>query len=169
MSPLVELTLAVLLATGAVYFVLRPIFRVTPSVSEGGEGEGEDSEEDQSPRAVALRALKEIEFDRATGKLSDADYDALKRQYTGMAVEALRVTEGVRGQVSGARVPDTRHLTPETSVACPIHGPSSEVGAQFCAECGRRLSSAHGFCGRCGAALESGAHFCNACGARVAA
>ena len=173
MSPLVELTLAVLLATGAVYFVLLPIFRpVTPSRWEGGVeagGEGQDSEEDQSPRAVALRALKEIEFDRATGKLSDADYDALKRQYTGMAVEALRVIEGVRGQVSGARVPDTRHLTPETSVACPIHGPRSEPGARFCGECGRRLSAAHGFCARCGAALESGAHFCNDCGARVAA
>ena len=89
MNPLLELTLAVLLATGAVYFVLRPIFRVTPSGSEGGEGEGDDSEEDQSPRAVALRALKEIEFDRATGKLSDADYDALKKQYTGMALDAL--------------------------------------------------------------------------------
>ena len=171
MNPLLELTLAVLLATGAVYFVLRPIFRVTPSGSEGDEGEGDDSEEDQSPRAVALRALKEIEFDRATGKLSDADYDALKQQYTGMAVEALRETEG-----AGFRVPgfghgkaETRHQAPDTAVACPIHGPSSEIGARFCPECGRRLSAAHGFCARCGAALESGAHYCNACGARVAA
>jgi len=167
-SPLVELTLAVLLATGAVYFVLRPIFRVTPSVSEGGEGEGEASEEDQSPRAVALRALKEIEFDRATGKLSDADYDALKGQYTGMAVEALRDAGWGMGDAAPQRAAP-HPASPIPHPACPIHGPSSEVGAQFCAECGRRLSSAHGFCARCGAALESGAHFCNACGARVAA
>jgi len=175
-NPLVELALAVLLAAGTVYFVLLPIIRpVTPSLGEGGVGGGdeeeEDSEEDQSPRAVALRALKEIEFDRATGKLSDADYDALKNQYTALAVEALRETAG-----SGYRVPgagqgraDTRHPTPDTAVACPVHGPPLQPGAQFCAECGRRLSSAHGFCSRCGAALESEAHFCNACGARVAA
>jgi len=160
-SPLVELTLAVLLATGAVYFVLRPIFRVTPSGSEGGEGEGDDSEEDQSPRAVALRALKEIEFDRATGKLSDADYDALKKQYTGMALDALREA----GPSHAFPLP----ASPIPHPACPIHGPSSEIGARFCPECGRRLSAAHGFCARCGAALESGAHYCNACGARVAA
>jgi len=151
----------VLLATGAVYFVLRPIFRVTPSGSEGGEGEGDDSEEDQGPRAVALRALKEIEFDRATGKLSDADYDALKKQYTGMALDALRE--------AGPSHAFPHPASPIPHPACPIHGPSSEIGARFCPECGRRLSAAHGFCARCGAALESGAHYCNACGARVAA
>ena len=159
MSQLVELTLAVLLATGAVYFVLRPIFRVTASVVEGDEGD--ESEEDLSPRAVALRALKEIEFDRATGKLSDADYDALKNQYTGMALDALRE--------AGPSHAFPHPASPIPHPACPIHGPSSEIGARFCPECGRRLSAAHGFCARCGAALESGAHYCNACGARVAA
>jgi hypothetical protein len=32
---------------------------------------------------MALAALKEIEFDRETGKLSDADYELLKTRYTG--------------------------------------------------------------------------------------
>jgi len=166
-NPLVELTLAVLLATGAVYFVLLPIFRpATPSdglgEEEGGsEGEGEESEDDSSPRAVALRALKEIEFDRATGKLSDADYDALKQKYTALAVEALRDASQPRAIAH----PSSLISHP----ACPQHGPRSEPGAQFCGECGRRLSSAHGFCGRCGAALEADAHFCNACGNSVAA
>jgi len=172
-SPLVELTLAVLLATGAVYFVLRPIFRVTASVVEGDEGD--ESEEDLSPRAVALRALKEIEFDRATGKLSDADYDALKNQYTGMALDALREAGPSHAFPHPASPipPPASPIPPPTSPiphsSCPIHGPSSEIGARFCPECGRRLSAAHGFCARCGAALESGAHYCNACGARVAA
>ena len=171
MNPLVELTLAVVLAAGAVYFVLLPILRpVTASRGEEDDaGAGEDSDEDLSPRAVALRALKEIEFDRATGKLSDADYDALKQKYTGLAVEALREKEGVRAQVSGVRTSEPRHLAPDSSRACPIHGPRKEPGAQFCGECGRRLSTAHGFCSRCGAALEAEAHYCNACGNRVAA
>ena len=162
MNPLVELTLAVLLAAGAVYFVLLPIFRPVPSGSEvGDEDDGADSEEDQSPRAVALRVLKEIEFDRATGKLSDADYDALKQKYTALAVETLRDAW-----------PPSTSAHPSSLIShsvCPTHGPRSEPGAVFCGECGRRLSSAHGFCGRCGAALEAEAHFCNACGNRVAA
>jgi len=161
-NPLFELMLAVLLAAGAVYFVLLPIFRPAPSSSEvGDEDDGADSEEDQSPRAMALRALKEIEFDRATGKLSDADYDELEQKYTALAVEASRDASQPRAI--------THPPSPIPDPKCPTHGPRSEPGAQFCGECGRRLSSAHGFCSRCGAALEAEAHFCNACGNRVAA
>ncbi|PYO42304.1 MAG: hypothetical protein DMD29_03775 [Gemmatimonadetes bacterium] len=117
---------------------------------------------------MALRALKEIEFDRATGKLSDADYDELKQKYTALAVETLRDAGwGMRGAQ-----PPSRSAHPSSLIShpvCPTHGPRTEPGAQFCGECGRRLSSAHGFCSRCGAALEAEAHFCNACGNRVAA
>ena len=162
MNPLVELTLAVLLAAGAVYFVLLPIFRpVTPSEAVEGGDDGSEGEDDSSPRAVALRALKEIEFDRATGKLSDADYDELKNKYTALAVEASRDASQPRA------IPHPPSPIPHP--ACPNHGPRSEPGAVFCGECGRRLSAAHGFCSRCGAALEAEAHFCNACGNRVAA
>ena len=45
---------------------------------------------EETVKGVALAALKEIEFDRETGKLSDADYEFLKAKYTGQAVEALR-------------------------------------------------------------------------------
>src|SRR3989454_10123305 len=78
LTGMLEVITGILLAAGAVYFVLRPILHPElPESGKEGEGgleEGEDPEDDLSPRAVALRALKEIEFDRATGKLSDADY-----------------------------------------------------------------------------------------------
>ena len=45
---------------------------------------------EETPKGVALAALKEIEFDRETGKLSDEDYEFLKAKYTMAAVEALR-------------------------------------------------------------------------------
>src|SRR6266704_1669824 len=79
LTGMLELITGILLAAGAVYFVLRPLLHPElPEPGKGDEGgleEGEDPEDDLSPRAVALRALKEIEFDRATGKLYDADYD----------------------------------------------------------------------------------------------
>src|SRR3989454_8331391 len=79
-----ELIAGILLVAGALYLVLKPVFQ--PRFAEVGKGDGgsveggEDPDDDLSPGAVALRALKEIEFDRATGKLSDADYDALKAE-----------------------------------------------------------------------------------------
>ena len=172
---MLELIGGILLAAGAVYFVLQPILR--PGSSGGKErdagsvDEGDDPDDDFSPRAVALRALKEIEFDRATGKLSDADYDNLKTKYTTEALAALRADatgSGMRdaGSVSGAgSLPASRipHL------ACPTHGPRPESDAAFCSECGRRLATAPGYCARCGTALEHEAHYCHSCGARVAA
>ena len=138
----------------------------------GSVDEGDDPDDDFSPRAVALRALKEIEFDRATGKLSDADYDALKARYTADALAALRLESpggemrDAGGVASGAAShPASRIPHP----VCPTHGVRPESEAQFCSECGRRLATAPGYCARCGTALESDAHYCHSCGARVAA
>ena len=126
--------------------------------------EGEDPDDDLSPPAVALRALKEIEFDRATGKLSDADYDALKAEYTVAALAALRTEHGSRIPTDAA-APSSLLPAP----VCPTHGPRPEADAMFCSECGRRLAAAPGYCARCGTSLEREARYCHSCGARVAA
>jgi hypothetical protein len=172
---MLELIGGILLAAGAVYFVLQPILRPGSSGGEerdaGSVDEGDDPDDDFSPRAVALRALKEIEFDRATGKLSDADYDNLKTKYTTEALAALRADatgSGMRdaGSVSGAGSHPASRIPHPT---CPTHGPRPESDAAFCSECGRRLATAPGYCARCGSALEHDAHYCHSCGARVAA
>jgi double zinc ribbon protein len=168
----VELLAGIVLAGSAVYFVLQPIFRASPpgdGTGEDAEGdEGEDPGDDLSARAVALRALKEIEFDRATGKLSDEDYDALKAKYTAEALAALR-SAGERGAGSGLLRGTAAPRSPLPPPACSTHGPRPESDAAFCSECGRRLAAAPGYCARCGSALEREAHYCHACGARVAA
>lgn len=171
MLQILELVVGILLAAGATYFVLRPILRpppTSPALASGAAGtdqhidEGEDPEDDLSPQAVALRALKEIEFDKATGKLSDRDYDELKAKYTAEALAALRGDEGRE------RAP-TRPSSPVPHASCPEHGPRPEKDVVFCSECGRRLGTAPGYCARCGTGLVTDARYCNACGARVAA
>ncbi|HYK81700.1 MAG TPA: zinc ribbon domain-containing protein [Gemmatimonadales bacterium] len=168
-----ELIAGILLAGGAVVFVLRPVFQPSAAAAAGEADDGPDPEDDLSPRAVALRALKEIEFDRATGKLSDADYDALKARYTAEALVALRAEAeapatppGPHLRASAAAAPGRGPAHP---AACPTHGPRPERDAAFCSECGRRLTAAPGYCIRCGTSLEQDARYCQACGARVAA
>jgi hypothetical protein len=146
-----------------VYFVLRPILSPIPHDERpAAREEGEDPDDDYSRRAVALRALKEIEFDRATGKLTDADYDALKRKYTGEALVALREEEATP-------LPVATRPSPPGAVTCPTDGPRPEANAHFCSACGRRLGEAPGYCTRCGTALEPEARFCARCGVKVAA
>jgi hypothetical protein len=164
---MLELILGILLAAGATYFVLLPILRPSAELASGDAAgdEGEDPADDMSPQTVALRALKEIEFDRATGKLSDTDYEQLKAKYTEQALAALRGegSPGTREPRAIARGQKTAGLT------CPEHGARPEPDAVFCSDCGRRLGTARGYCARCGTALEDDARYCNRCGARVAA
>jgi len=168
-----ELIAGILLVAGALYLVLKPVFQ--PRFAEVGKGDGgsveggEDPDDDLSPGAVALRALKEIEFDRATGKLSDADYDALKTRYTSEALVALRAESREQGAGSSPIGPAPASRSPLPAPSCPTHGPRPESDAVFCSACGRRLATAPGYCARCGTALEHDAHYCHSCGARVAA
>src|SRR5207302_3410118 len=60
-----ELIVGVLLAGAAVWFVLRPVLRPEDAATflgtgggAGPENEGDDPDDDFSPRAVALRALR---------------------------------------------------------------------------------------------------------------
>jgi DNA-directed RNA polymerase subunit RPC12/RpoP len=164
---MLELILGILLAAGATYFVLLPILRPpVESASDAAGDEGEDPADDMSPQTVALRALKEIEFDRATGKLSDTDYEQLKAKYTQEAVAAMR-GEQRAGSRQQMLKPAPRSLLP--APACPEHGTPPEADAVFCPHCGKRLGGAPGYCVRCGTALEDDARYCNRCGARVAA
>ena len=167
MSAFAELAVGVILAAAATYFVLRPI--IVPRPSEPVADEAVDPEDDLSPRAVALRALKEIEFDRATGKLTDGDYEALQRRYTAEALQALRTEASTPAPVTP--ITPRAPTPPAVEPACPVHGrrPPSERDPRYCSECGRRLEPAAGFCSRCGAAMEPGARFCSSCGRSVAA
>lgn len=172
----------ILLLAGSFWLVLDPILRPrSPAAADPALDTGPDPDDDLSPRAVALRALAEIEFDRATGKLSQADYDALKARYTRETLDALRQEQQARPPVMALatsttpppapQVPPRASQAPVPPHSCPAHGPRTEVGAAYCSECGRRLGVREGdqFCGKCGSLLEPEARFCARCGDRVAA
>ena len=111
--------------------------------------------------ARAIDALREIEFDRETGKLSDADYAALKAAYTASALSELRREDAG----------DSRGRSPGAVVAprwtCSTCGPRPESDALFCSNCSRYLP---GVCAGCGVAVaEPAARYCAGCGQRLVA
>ena len=178
-----EVLAAVLVGIAALWLVLQPLIR--PRSSPSVPFEPLDPEE--TPKGVALAALKEIEFDRETGKLSDDDYELLKAKYTVAAVEALRheqagavsndiealITVRVRSLRSAEATTSSDASPPlfpgsDSGRACETCGPRPEPDAVFCSTCGRRLT-AREHCDRCGAGLVPGSSFCEACGRPVAA
>jgi hypothetical protein len=178
-----ELVAAALVGLAAVWLVLQPL--VLPGRPRTQVYEPPDPEE--TPKGVALAALKEIEFDRETGKLSDEDYAFLKGKYTGVALDALRAESAETAEVGAqserqdrggdveamiaARVRALRSATTSARPGAPVCstcGPCPEPDAVFCSTCGQRLLPG-GACAGCGAELGQGSRFCEQCGTGVAA
>jgi rRNA maturation endonuclease Nob1 len=177
---LAEALAAAAVGLAVLWLVLQPVLR--PSGRETRPVEPVDPEE--TPKGIALTALKEIEFDKETGKLSDADYEFLKAKYTAAALDALRhesdevasddiealVAAKVRAlrSASAATPSNASTLPPGSNPACETCGPRPEPDAIFCSSCGRRLPP-RSVCDRCGAALSPDSRFCESCGRQVAA
>ncbi len=90
------LVLGGVLAVGAVIFVARPFLREPEPASDRLDEPGELERRrldlvERRDRAVA--ALKELEFDHRTGKVTDEDYRALVGPLRRSAAEALRALE----------------------------------------------------------------------------
>ena len=172
---MIALLVGAALAVGALAYVLYPLFAVGPLTRRRTAG---------VPRVAsegAIDALREIEFDRATGKLSDDDYAALKAEYTRTALVELRAREG---QVATTAEPDealaVTDVTDATDAAeaavlkyrsvrrsCDTCGPRPESDPAFCSSCGKYL---RGTCSHCGAAVSAPAsRFCASCGNSLAA
>ncbi len=158
------LALGTLLAVGALAFVLYPLFfgvkrqPMMSAIPRLNEGES------------AVAALREIEFDRATGKLSETDYAELKTRYTREAITAMRRKDAVGAGATVASDDEVelavRAYRAEHPV-CDVDGPRPEADAVYCSDCGRYL---HDRCAGCGApVVERDARYCVTCGVRLAA
>jgi hypothetical protein len=163
---MLALAVGTLLAVGALAFVLFPLLfgGAGPGArrSAGAEGVTRPGEED------AIVALREIEFDRATGKLSDADYEELKTRYTQSALAAMRAVPGARDPAGVADVVEATVLAYRARLkSCARCGPRPEPDAVYCSNCGAYLDEKCAGCGR--VVEEAGAAFCAGCGRQLAA
>ncbi len=180
---MLELVAGLVVTAAAVALVVEPLVsrRGAPAADHGRDDELSPIEESGSPKVQALLALKEIEFDRATGKLSETDYKALKAKYSRAALDAMQAEEAAPAAVSApAAAPEDLLDAAEAAVqrikqrgqpVCPVCGPRPEPAAAFCSSCGRRLglADASARCWRCGVELPDDAKFCAGCGGAVAA
>ncbi|HZT45819.1 MAG TPA: hypothetical protein VFA24_06530 [Gaiellaceae bacterium] len=101
------LVLGALLAVAAVVFVARPLIR-------GGADEALETPDEAEQRRLALAeerdralaALKELEFDHRTGKVSDEDYRALVSELRRAAADALRALDRGTGGTMSTNAPN---------------------------------------------------------------
>jgi hypothetical protein len=153
---LVALTLvAVGLAGVALYRVLAPFTGDARPASPLIGGRRRAALE--RDKALTLRSIKELEFDRAMGKVSEADYVEMRDRLRARALRLMRQLEGsalyqqmIERDLQTANRGDeqrsadsgqesaVRNQRPVVS-ECESCGTVNDLDARFCKQCGQRL------------------------------
>lgn len=109
-----------------------------PLLGRAGEGEAEPEREVLLlERDSVYSALRDLEDDFATGKLSDADYATMRAELRARAVALLQAEREAEA---------ARAAAPE---------PAAPAAMPRCGACGHEAQRGDLFCGRCGARLEA--------------
>jgi hypothetical protein len=98
-------------------------------------------------KMLALRSIKELEFDRAMGKLSDADWQEMSSRLRVRAARLMRQLDagtGYREQIEkdlgkrlGGQV--SAQTKPAAERACAACSTANDHDARFCKSCGAKL------------------------------
>ena len=129
---------AVLLIAAVLIFLLQPMLTGRRASLRWEEDEPTEAE---ARRRVTLLALRDVEYDYATGKLGDEDYQALKRELAAEALTALADAEAESASLGAA----TPQLEDEIArlrgglalgTTCAVCGSANQAESRFCAYCG---------------------------------
>ena len=157
-QPLERLLLAVA-TVGAAGYAGHSLFRMlSPLVSDDiGEDAtmvaGRTRAALERDKMLTLRAIKELEFDRAMGKIAEGDFDIMRDRLRARALRLITQLDGAavyREMIErdlAARVPsepDLRDVAMAPAAtgggpACTECGITNDADARFCKGCGRPL------------------------------
>jgi len=138
------------------YWIIRPLLNpeqlqdsLTPELNER-------LDQVNLKKEGAYATIKELEFDLRMGKLSEEDFETLKKQYS---LDALKYIEEIDQLKSSEKRGTTlteeeaeKNIENEISTS-PKAQSTTEAGV-FCTQCGEKTSGQDHFCSNCGAELR---------------
>jgi hypothetical protein len=150
---------AVLIVASVALFVAAPLGGGLLAARRAGRDTAE-AERLRHERGLAMQGLRELEFDREMGKLSAADYAALREGLmtralgASAALERLYPTAAPAGAHAGSTPPASPASTARPRLIKSASAPAaSMLRVRFCPQCG--LEAVPGkFCSECGAPLS---------------
>lgn len=118
------------------------------------------------PHAEGLLALRDLEFDHRTGKVTDADYIALRVELLNQIAASLEAKEKINAKIDALleKKIQSRRLSKPDSKACGQCGFALEPTDRFCRSCGAPVDEV---CTKCGGVIHAVDQFCSTCGTPV--
>jgi cytochrome c-type biogenesis protein CcmI len=167
---------AVLIVASVALFVAAPLGGGLRATQRAGRDAAE-RERLEHERALAMQGLRELEFDREMGKLSETDYAALREGLMRRALGASAALERLRAATAPALAaaggaasyvtcaPQAVAPRPRLVRSLPAAGPTPEVSsaAAGSATAAPAAPARIRFCPQCGAEVAAG-NFCSECG-----
>jgi hypothetical protein len=161
--------LIVLMVIGAVAIVAYPLFQ-PPQVTVP-EANHPVLENLVSQRDAMYAAIKDLENEHASGKLSEADYRSLRARYEARAISLMQELDRIVATLPRPASDDAierevarlrRAAAKEGVLVCPQCGMPYAAEDVFCAKCGASLRGVR--CPSCGKRAAVGDKFCRQCG-----
>jgi hypothetical protein len=93
-------------------------------------------------KALVLRSIKELEFDRAMGKVSDKDFAEMSARLRGRAAGLLRQLDAgddYRDQIEKELAKRVTREKPRPAHACAACSTVNDKDARFCKHCGAAM------------------------------
>ncbi len=161
------------IAIGSALFVVLPFFKKRFERDSQETGSQDPVEERlrrlNSEKESVYSALKEIDFDYNTGKLSKEDYDELEKKYKSQAVALLKEIDSIGGKSyiqdldeeieREIRAVRKTELTDDEEIEREITNARQsrilEDSGLTCSLCGNRYKPDDRFCSKCGAKLNA--------------
>lgn len=154
-----SLLVGILLLVASLAFVSLP-FRQKQSANV--KNRKVDASHKHSREAV-LSALRDLDFDFKTAKVSEEDYTPLRAQL--MAEAAQYIEQETEEEKKLEALIQARRTHQKQTFSCEQCGALMEAGQKFCSKCGAAVKKES--CPSCGQKIQSGDQFCPSCGTKL--
>ena len=151
-----SILIGLLLFTGSIAYVVLPFRqnrRKTVTTSKGPT-------QQVGKREVVLAALRDLDFDFKTGKVSEEDYQPVRNQLMAEAAQYLEQEEKEAERLEV--LIQSRRRTHQEGTTCGHCDAHVRAGQRFCSKCGSAVNNE--LCPSCGKNIKADDLFCPACG-----
>jgi hypothetical protein len=120
-------------------------------------------------KMLALRSIKELEFDRAMGKLSDADWKEMSGRLRARVGRLMRQLDAGAGYRDRIELELEKRLATKDAAGARLKPPPSTDGEGPSDTTDERsaTASAERVCASCGTLNDADARFCKSCGQKI--